>query len=103
MRCKDCSHSADAHANGECVVCGCVRLNLPDRKAREERKRSFLASVMFLTRRGWVRHDTRVKALSVTGASMKAVQSARREALPKGTRVSQVKLEITAIRRSGGQ
>ena len=99
MRCRDCSHSADAHTNGECVVCGCVRLRLPDREARERRKRTYLATVMFLTRRGWVRHDTRVKALSVTGASMRAVQASKREALPKGTHIVQVKLQIISIRQ----
>jgi hypothetical protein len=36
-RCKHCGHSPDAHAQSDCVVCGCVKLETRDPKAREER------------------------------------------------------------------
>lgn len=104
-RCMDCGHSQDTHTpsptnpHGDCLVCGCSRLRLPDPAAREARQREWLATCEFLTvKRGWVKApEQRVKAMGHAGALMKAVREAKRATLAPHTRVAQVRVTITPI------
>ena len=102
MRCKNCGHSADAHAP-DCAVCGCIRLQLPDKAAREARLRTWIANAEFFVRNRWVKApEVRVKAMGHGGAAMKAVREAKALALPPRTRVAQVKLTLVPVPKSRG-
>jgi hypothetical protein len=76
MGCRDCSHPGDAHVNGECVVCGCVKFVGRDPKARETRHRIWVAKVEFFVKNRWISKEVRVRAMGHVGAAMKAVKEA---------------------------
>ena len=97
MRCKHCGHSADAHHPSECVVCGCVKLQVRDPKAREARLRLWLATVEFFVKNRWLAQEVRVKAMGHVGAAMKAVREAKPLALKPRTRVAQVRITLTPV------
>ena len=101
MRCRHCGHSADAHARGECVVCGCVKLEIRDPKAREARLRTWVAKVEFFVKNRWVGKEVRVRAMGHGGAAMKAIREAKVLVLKPRTRVQQVRLTITPVPKSG--
>jgi hypothetical protein len=108
-RCKSCGHSADAHTKsatnplGDCVVCGCCRLKLPDPAAREARLRDWIATVEFFVRNRWIKSEVRVKALGQGGAVMRAVREGKQLALKPRTRVAQVRVTLTPVpKRKGG-
>jgi hypothetical protein len=98
--CVFCKHSADAHdpKTGLCVQCGCVRLQLPDPRSREARRRTWVARVEFFVKNRWIAADVRVRAAGRAGAAMKAAQQARVVALKRGTRVAQMRLTLTPVR-----
>jgi hypothetical protein len=65
--------------------------------AREARKRLWLVKAAFFTRRGWTREiEVRVRAQTMTGAAMRGVQQARRQALAPRTQAQQVRMTVTA-------
>ena len=103
MRCKHCGHSADAHVKGECAACGCIRLQLRDKAARETRLRTWIACAEFFVKNRWVKApEVRVKAMGHSGAAMKAVREARALALKPRTRVAQVRLTLVPVPKSRG-
>ena len=105
MNCRNCGHHRDAHdpTNGECIQCGCIRLQLRDPKAREARLRTWIAKAEFFVKNRWVVQEVRVKAMGHVGAAMKAVREAKRLALKPRTRVAQVRITITPVpQRKGG-
>jgi hypothetical protein len=102
MRCRHCGHSADAHHTGECVVCGCVKLEIRDPKVREATLRTWVAEVEFLVRNRWIAKESRVKAMGHVGAAMKAVREAKRLAVRPQTRVAQVRLTLTPVPQPKG-
>ena len=106
MKCRSCGHSPDAHTKsatnplGDCVVCGCTRVKLPDPGARERRLRTWIVRVEFFVRNRWIAKEVRVKAMGQAGAAMKAVREAKPLALKPRTRVAQVKVTVTPVPRS---
>ena len=94
--CRHChhpEHTADCTKND----CGCVHFEPVDAAAREARKRLWLVRVAFFTRRGWTRDvEVRVRAQTMTGAAMRGVQQARKQALAPGTRVQQARMLVTS-------
>jgi hypothetical protein len=101
MTCKHCRHHKDAHpASRDCVQCGCVRFAGRDPATREARLRTFVGVVEFFVRNHWIRQEVRVRAQGHGGAVLHAVQSAKRMALKRGTRVLQVKVTMTPVPRS---
>jgi len=101
-RCKHCGDSADAHAKGECVVCGCVKLETRERAAREHRQRVWIAKVEFFVKNRWIGEEVRVKAMGHVGAAMKAVREAKRLALKPRTRVAQLRITLIPVPKSRG-
>ena len=108
MRCKSCKHSADAHTKsdtnplGDCVVCGCTRLKLPDIAAKQARLRTWLATVAFFVTNRWIAKEVRVKAMGHGGAALRAVREAKALALKPRTRVAQVRITLTPVPKRKG-
>jgi hypothetical protein len=104
MRCSACSHHRDAHdpRTGECIQCGCIRLQVRDRTPREARLRTWLARAEFFVKNRWVVQEVRVKAMGHAGAAMKAVREAKALALKPRTRVAQVRLTLTPVPKVKG-
>src|SRR5689334_1346850 len=104
MKCKACGHHRDAHdpKTGECIQCGCVRLEVRDRAARETRLRTWITKVEFFVKNRWIVQEVRVKAMGRGGAAMRAVREAKTLALKPRTRVAQVRITITAVPKSRG-
>jgi len=102
MRCKHCGHSADAHHAGECVVCGCVKHEARDSKARESGLRTWVAKVEFFVKNRWLAKEVRVKARGQAGAAMKAVREAKPLTLKPRTRVAQLRLTLTPVPQRKG-
>ena len=51
---KHCGRSAVAHANGECVACGCIHLEVRDASASEARLRIRIGNVQFFVKNRWI-------------------------------------------------
>jgi len=67
------------------------------RPPREPRRRLFVVTVAFFTKRGWTtEHEIRVRSGGLAGAIWKAVRQARREHLPPRTRVRQARVSAAA-------
>jgi hypothetical protein len=100
-RCKHCRHGRH---EGDCQFegCGCVKFEAVDVARREERKRLWVVTVSFLTRRGWSpEQQVRVRAGAFTGAAMRGIREARRCALPPKTRIAQARLTVLPVARTG--
>lgn len=92
--CKHCHHPEH---RTDCTRddCGCVRFEPVDVAAREARKRLWLVRAAFFTGRGWTADvEVRVRAQTMTGAAMRGVQQARKQALKPRARVEQARLTI---------
>ena len=74
-RCKHCGHSADAHVENGCVVCGC---EVRDPKLREARLRTWIGKVEMFVKNRWIVQEVRVKAMGHGGAAMNAVREGKR-------------------------
>ena len=104
MRCSSCGHHQDAHdpTTGDCIQCGCIRLTLPDKAAREARLRTWIVNAEFFVKNRWIAKEVRVKAMGHGGAAMKGVREAKRLALKPRTRVQQIRITLIAVPKSGG-
>ena len=94
--CRHCHHP-EHHADCAKNDCGCVHFEPVDPAAREARKRLWVVKAAFLTRHGWTTDvEVRVRAQTMTGAAMRGVQQARKQALKPRTRVAQARLTVVA-------
>jgi hypothetical protein len=103
--CRACGHHRDAHdpKTGECIQCGCIRLQLRDKAAREARLRTWIVNAEFFVRNRWVKApELRVRAMGHGGAAMKAMREAKALALKPRTRVAQVRLTLVPVPKSRG-
>ena len=102
-RCRHCGHSADAHVNNECAACGCVKLEVRDRAAREARLRTWIGKVELFVKNRWIVKEVRMKAMGHGGAAMKAVREAKALALKPRARIAQVRLTLVPVPKRGAR
>jgi hypothetical protein len=102
MRCTSCGHHKDAHdpKDGDCIQCGCIRLQLRDRTAHEPRLRTWIVEARFFVKNRWITQEVKVKAMGQGGAAMRGLREAKHLALKPRIRVQQIKLTITPVPHS---
>jgi hypothetical protein len=83
-------------------MCGCVKLEMRDPKARMVRLRTWIATVEFFVKNRWVGTEVRVRAMGYGGAAMRAVKEGKRLVLRPRQRVQQVRITITPVPKSRG-
>lgn len=67
---------------------------------RDERKRPYLATVMFLLKGGWTRpHEARVRAMGIVGATAVAVREAKRAVVKPRARIAEMKVSVVPVRK----